>query len=286
MLDNINHSWIRNIKIERFSKAVQQRLHSGIAGSRLFNIFRSNIPKNLNTCIDDLINIYNVIKEVADNGLFYEMHPFFMPIELANISLSKNLFNLLVKLYSKEEVEHLKNNKQMGPISYKFIDDEDYKESLTKTILCLRNTMPHHKTLKPYGFMMNFSKNEYKRKLEETFIKGLGENTELELIKQRLWNKSLKEVISYLETLETGLLTIFGKCSSQISDKKAIIDLVLNEKNSYNTEFYVLKDSPIEILLGNEFLINNKAVLDFKDKKLTICGVKYHLIGSEKDTEE
>ncbi|TBU00807.1 hypothetical protein CWI36_1527p0010 [Hamiltosporidium magnivora] len=62
-LDNINHSWIKNIEIERFSKAVQQRLHSGIAGSRLFNIFRSNIPKNLNTYSDDLINIYNIVKK-------------------------------------------------------------------------------------------------------------------------------------------------------------------------------------------------------------------------------
>ncbi|TBT97775.1 hypothetical protein CWI37_2079p0010 [Hamiltosporidium tvaerminnensis] len=146
-----------NIEIERFSKSDQQRLHSGIAGSRLFNIFRSNIPKNLNTCSEDLINIYNVINEVADNGSFYEMHPFFMPIELANISLCKNLYNLIVKLYSKEKIEYFKKckqlyeikgydarysqylnglsilNKEMGLIAYKLIDDEDYKESLTKT---------------------------------------------------------------------------------------------------------------------------------------------------------
>ncbi|KAK1347540.1 hypothetical protein LUQ84_003075 [Hamiltosporidium tvaerminnensis] len=78
----------------------------------------------------------------------------------------------------------------------------------------------------------------------------------------------------------------FCNDSSQKSDKKAIIDFILNEKNSHKTEFYVLKDSPIKILLGNEFLINNKAVLGFKDKKLTIYGVMYNLVGSEKDTEE
>ncbi|TBU01101.1 hypothetical protein CWI39_1484p0010 [Hamiltosporidium magnivora] len=105
-----------NIEIERFSKSDQQRLHSGIAGSRLFNIFRSNIPKNLNTCSEDLINIYNVINEVADNGPFYEMHPFFMPIELANISLCKNLYNLIVKLYSKEKIEYFKKCKQLYEI--------------------------------------------------------------------------------------------------------------------------------------------------------------------------
>ncbi|TBU05616.1 reverse transcriptase, partial [Hamiltosporidium magnivora] len=384
-------------------------------------------------------------KPQRNNNDQINMVEFDLKIEGTEITMKEKIKKIkyIKKELSMEWIEHFEymsetngwGDKQMGLIAYKLIDDEDYKESLTKTsylklkkeileiayplemkrklvssldeikqtelILINEYYGSIIKTLKPYSFMMNFSKNEYERKLEETFIKGLGENTELELIKQRRRNKSLKEVIGYLETVETGLLcqlnrretstntiestspkteinykagkwcthhksrthntkecnllknynkkeepslknlvlkqysesdmnierptmingrktnvmidsgsnrnyvnhslikefdlkteeckpirTIFGSGSSQISDKKAIIDLVLNEKNSYKTEFYVLQDSPIKILLGNEFLINNKAVLDFKDKRLTICGVKYHLIGSERDTEE
>ena len=108
---NINHNWIKHINVSRLAKRVQQRLLSGIAGTRFFYIFKSYNPKNINDKSPVLINVFNIVRDVALKGPFYEMHPFFIPVDLSSISISKNLSNLIIDIYNTEEIGLMIKNK-------------------------------------------------------------------------------------------------------------------------------------------------------------------------------
>lgn len=112
-ITKLNHSWIKEIDIMKLSRPFMQRLSSGIAGARLFNIFKSFTPKELNVLSPELGRVYSVVRNISLRGPFYEMHPFFMPLNLSNLSVSKNLLNLILDIYTKDEVEALVNNRSL-----------------------------------------------------------------------------------------------------------------------------------------------------------------------------
>lgn len=106
-LSSLSHNWIQDINISELSKPVQQRLLSGIAGTRIFNVFKSYVPNNLSNVNISVVRIYNLVKDVANSGPFFEMHPFFIPTESSSISISKNLSNLLIEIFTAEELKDL-----------------------------------------------------------------------------------------------------------------------------------------------------------------------------------
>jgi len=139
-LSSLSHNWIKDINISELSKPVQQRLLSGIAGTRIFNIFKSYVPNNLMNINASIVRVYNLVKEIANSGPFFEMHPFFMPTELASISISKNLNNLLIEIFTGDELNEMVRCKSLYALpkmdnrfsNYKNWNKETFSKFITK----------------------------------------------------------------------------------------------------------------------------------------------------------
>jgi hypothetical protein len=104
-LNFFNHKWIKNIEVNLLVPSIKNRLKQGIAGMRLFTIISDNEPdKEIDS---NLRNLINMIKKLVHNGPFWEMHTLFQSTLLSSSSISSNLNNLLLDLYSKEKLNNL-----------------------------------------------------------------------------------------------------------------------------------------------------------------------------------
>lgn len=115
-ISKMNHIWILQVARNGFPRSVRQRLSSGIAGCRYFNIIKNYAPINMTTLSPEVRRIYDLVKQVADNGPFMEMHPMFMPLNLASVSVSKNLANLIFDVYTTAEIENFVRNKALDHV--------------------------------------------------------------------------------------------------------------------------------------------------------------------------
>jgi hypothetical protein len=110
-LNLFNHNWIKSIDISTLSIALKNRIRQGIAGMRLFSIFRDYIPdKTLNSNLKD---IHEIVSRVAKSGPYWEMHTLFQPLALSSISLNSNLNNLIIDCFSEEQIDIMIKQKSL-----------------------------------------------------------------------------------------------------------------------------------------------------------------------------
>lgn len=109
-ISNFDHSWVLKIDLSKLSKPVIQRLESGIAGCRKFNIFKTLKPKNYDKLSDNLKISYDTIRKIAEDGPFSEMHPFGMTLSLKSSSISRNLDNMIIDIYTEDEINSMINS--------------------------------------------------------------------------------------------------------------------------------------------------------------------------------
>ncbi|KAG0435960.1 Retrovirus-related Pol polyprotein from transposon 17.6, partial [Dictyocoela muelleri] len=100
---------------------------------------------------------------------------------------------------------------------------------------------------------------------------------------QKDYVKKLK--LPYYET--SPIKTIFGNNNSESSDKIVECKLKFGRNNKkFNVYFYILNDLPVDVILGNEFLIPNKCILDLVKLKIWIDNDKISMVGSDENDQE
>lgn len=141
-LTKMDHKWVKMININNLPLAVRQRLLCGIAGTRLFNIFKVYKPQNIFNLSPNISYAYEIVKRVAMEGPYLEMHPLFMPARLASISISRNLKNLILDVYTKDEVTAMVKSKSLFEIPiadnryrhYENWDENTFDDMRTKLV--------------------------------------------------------------------------------------------------------------------------------------------------------
>ncbi|MGL5899814.1 MAG: DDE-type integrase/transposase/recombinase, partial [Lactobacillaceae bacterium] len=78
---------------------------------------------------------------------------------------------------------------------------------------------------------------------------------------------------------------VFGNGDVMESNKIVNLDIYFNDKK-FRIEFYVLSGIPVELLVGNKFLGDNKAILDYSERCLRLGNEKLNFEGYDKDSEE
>jgi len=110
-LNLFTHTWVKDVDISKLSNALQNRLAQGIAGSRLFSVFRDY---DVDLDIDDkLKRVVENIKILVNNGPFWEMHTLFQPKELSAMSINSCLNNLMILCFSEKTLQKMKDNKSI-----------------------------------------------------------------------------------------------------------------------------------------------------------------------------
>jgi hypothetical protein len=110
-LNVFSHTWIKSIKVNLLSMPLKNRFKQGIAGMRLFSIFRDYEP---NKVIDASIrNCYHHVKKIATEGPYWEMHNLFQGNELASMSINANLQNLLLDCYDDDMITSMIKQKAL-----------------------------------------------------------------------------------------------------------------------------------------------------------------------------
>lgn len=79
--------------------------------------------------------------------------------------------------------------------------------------------------------------------------------------------------------------TVFGNGDVVESNKIVNLDIYLNNRKC-RIEFYVSSGIPVQLLKGNKFLGDNKAILDYRERCLRIENEKLNFEGYLKDSEE
>lgn len=141
-ITKIDHQWIKRIDVNSLPKAIRQRLASGIAGSRLFNVFSNFMPARYADLLPQKRILFNILRKLSTEGPYLEMHPMFMPSKLASLSISRNLRNFIIDVYSKEEVITMVRNKVLydQPVfdsryrQYETWDESTFEDFKTKII--------------------------------------------------------------------------------------------------------------------------------------------------------
>jgi hypothetical protein len=137
-LDKFNHKWIKNIKIDSLSLTLQNRFKQGIAGMRLFSVFRDfPIDKDVSA---NLQLIVSNIKKVAEEGPYWEMHNLFNTNNLRGMSVNANLNNLILECYTEDKIKDLIKMKAIykypnfnpRSVSYHTWSDSFFSEYKTK----------------------------------------------------------------------------------------------------------------------------------------------------------
>jgi hypothetical protein len=110
-LNLFQHKWIQKINVNVLTPSLKNRLKQGIAGMRLFSIIRDN---ESDKPIDaNLINLVNKIRQLVNDGPFWEMHTLFQSTNLSSASINSNLNNLILEIYSIEKLELLVKNRSL-----------------------------------------------------------------------------------------------------------------------------------------------------------------------------
>lgn len=137
-LNLFNHEWIKDVRITNLSSAIKNRFKQGIAGMRLFTAIRDNEPnKNIDS---NLKNLVSRIRELLQSGPFWEMHTLFQTPYLSSQSISANLNNLLLDLYTHEKLKEMEENNTIfkypifnpRAVQYKTWGDSFFSEYKTK----------------------------------------------------------------------------------------------------------------------------------------------------------
>ena len=132
---------------------------------------------------------------------------------------------------------------------------------------------------------------EYVKEIESVLIEEKLKNQPVEIfIDSGLKNnyiseKAVKQMKLNIEECRP-IKTVFGN-----REKKECANVVHTELNikgvNFNITFYVLQETPINYLLGNEFLSKNNAVLDYRNRCLIIIIIKVIYFNySRKECEE
>lgn len=101
--DRPHANWMNKIKIDGLPIAFQNRARQGLCGSRYFNIFMNENPdSDASGTVEELKKAYEIVKNVALNGPYWEMHPFYTPKEFEGRNLKMNLHTMFVGLYKVE----------------------------------------------------------------------------------------------------------------------------------------------------------------------------------------
>jgi hypothetical protein len=110
-LNQFQHNWIKEVDISRLSSAIKNRFKQGIAGMRLFAVFRDNeVDRDIDANTENLVKR---VKKLATEGPFWEMHNLFQLNELSSISINANLTNLLLDCFSEEKIKLLLKEKSI-----------------------------------------------------------------------------------------------------------------------------------------------------------------------------
>jgi hypothetical protein len=139
-LEHFQHKWIKTIDISTLSASLQNRFKQGIAGMRLYAIFRDFIPDR------EISNSTQVtvdrLKKLAIDGPYWEMHSLFQTVNLISSSISANLNNLILECFSEEKIKELVKMKAVfkypiynqRAIQYKTWSDSFFDEFKTKVL--------------------------------------------------------------------------------------------------------------------------------------------------------
>jgi hypothetical protein len=105
------HEWIRYIPVKNLNSALKNRFKQGIAGMRLFSAIANNNPdKAINSNLENLVGR---IKELVSKGPYWSMHTMFQSESLSSLSISANLNNLLIDLYTEEKLVSMIKSKMI-----------------------------------------------------------------------------------------------------------------------------------------------------------------------------
>lgn len=119
-------NWLKSVDITIFGEAFCNRVRNGIAGSRYFNIFKDyQFKQNIE---NNILRIAGIIKDIAMEGPYFEMHPAFSSPILTSMSISKNLSNLILDAYDDDEIDLMVKNKSLFS---RPLRDDRYKNYLT-----------------------------------------------------------------------------------------------------------------------------------------------------------
>jgi len=125
-IGQLEHHWIKSINVNSLPEPVQNKIRSGIAGSRCMNVFsKYPITRDIEPQLRDLVTS---IITVVESGPYFEQHPFFTSEVFKGLSLSKNLSNLILDVYTQEEIYNMVKNKSL--FKYPVYDSKstDYKK--------------------------------------------------------------------------------------------------------------------------------------------------------------
>lgn len=124
-LNLFTHSWVKEIPVKSLSIALQNRFRQGIAGMRLFSIFRDYTP---DMEIDESTKVtVDRIKDLVNGGPYWEMHTLFQPIELSSMSINSSLNNLMLVCYTDKKLSEMKHNKSIYRYPKYTAKGEQYK---------------------------------------------------------------------------------------------------------------------------------------------------------------
>lgn len=129
----IPHLWIRDMRSDKYSQAMIQRLINSIAGTRYFNAIRDQVPDKEGLSAETK-RAYDCVVKIAKSGPYWTQHPFFYPEELKNTSLLKNLSNLACELYSPKILQSLVSNRtiyKLPKFDDRFIQYKKWDDSFT-----------------------------------------------------------------------------------------------------------------------------------------------------------
>jgi hypothetical protein len=108
-LDNYMDNWFMELNWTCISKITLNRLAIGIAGFRLMKIFvLYKADKPMERSIQD---IYLLVKEQANKGIFLEYHPRVNPRKEMN--LSRNLQSLMTLCYTDKSINEMLKNRHL-----------------------------------------------------------------------------------------------------------------------------------------------------------------------------
>jgi hypothetical protein len=110
-LNLFTHNWVKDIKTKNLSIPLKNRFKQGIAGMRLFSIFRDYEPDK---SMDASITLsFESVRSLSINGPFWEMHNLFQGNELASMSINANLQNLILDSYKDETIQLMVKHKSL-----------------------------------------------------------------------------------------------------------------------------------------------------------------------------
>jgi hypothetical protein len=141
----MEHRWIRGVNIDGLSREAQQRFGLGIAGYRMFSMFKDYPLKEGAT--PEAERAHKIIKDFLNSGTYWEIHPAFRPPEIIERlgSINGVLGNLILACFEDSDIESAKVAKLIYSVPVYSIRHDTYKRWKPDVFSFAKSPVfPHH----------------------------------------------------------------------------------------------------------------------------------------------